>query len=79
MTDYRLRNPNLLYAARGNRPLDWRTVAILGVIAVVVTAGVVGHLAERFNAAIPDSTIAQQPGPVPAVQIATPGAARSGS
>lgn len=79
MTDYRMRNHDLLYAVRSKRALDWRTVAILGVIAVVVTVGVVGHLAERFNAATSGSAVARQPGPAPAVQIATPGAVESGS
>jgi hypothetical protein len=49
MTDYRLRNHNLLYAERDTRVLTWRNVVVFGAIAVTVTIGVIGHLSERFN------------------------------
>jgi hypothetical protein len=77
MTDYRLRNHDLLYATRGKRPLDWKAIAIFGLIAALVTIGVAGQLAERFNAATSDSAVSRQRGPAPAIQVATPGAARS--
>jgi hypothetical protein len=51
MTDYRLRNQDLLYADRRRRPVGWREFAIFGSIVLTVTAGVVGYLADRFNAA----------------------------
>jgi hypothetical protein len=78
MTDYRLRNHDLLYAPRGKPPLDRRTVVIFGMIAAVVMFGVVSHLAEKLSAA-PGSTMARQPAPAPTVQVATPGTVRPGS
>ena len=79
MTDYRLRNHDLLYAPRGKRPLDRRVIAIFGLIGAVVTFGVVNHLAEKLNAATPGFAVARQPAPAAPIQIATPGAARPGS
>ena len=51
MTDYRLRNQNLLYADAGHKPLGWRNLAIFGAITFTGSVGVVGYLMERFNAA----------------------------
>jgi hypothetical protein len=39
MTDYRLRNHDLLYAERDTRVLTWRNVVVFGAIAVTVTSG----------------------------------------
>ena len=78
MTDYRLRNRDLLYAERAPRPLTWRNLAIFGSIAVTVTVGVVSYLTDRFNAAAtgfnPTSSalVAQQKAPAPSVHLATP-------
>ena len=49
MTDYRLRNYNLLHAERDTRVLTWLNVVVFGAIAVTVTIGVDGHLSDRFN------------------------------
>jgi len=49
MTDYRLRNHDLLYAERDPQVLTWRNVVVFGAIAVTVTIGVVGHLNDRFS------------------------------
>ena len=86
MTDYRLRNEDLLYTERGPQVLTWRNVMIFGAIAVTVTIGVVGHLSDRFSAtaaglapasagAAAQQAVARQP----AVQLATPASLRSGS
>ena len=74
MTDYRLRNHNLLYAESGHPPLGWRNLAIFGSIVLTVTIGVVGYLADRFNAAgfAAPAFAAQQVAPSPAAQLATP-------
>jgi hypothetical protein len=79
VTDYRLRNHDLLYAPRGKRPLDRRSVAIFALIAAVVTFGVATHLAEKLNAATPGRAVARQPASVAPVQLATPRVARPGS
>ncbi len=69
MTDYRLRNQNLLYAGTGHKPLGWRNVAIFGAITLTVSVGVVSYLMERFNAAAigfaAPSLSAQQAAPSP--------------
>jgi hypothetical protein len=78
MTDYRVRNHDLLYADRGKRPLNWRTVLVFGAVAVTVTLGVVAHLTDRFNAAPAGFTAAQQSAPKPAMHLATPTGSRSG-
>jgi hypothetical protein len=86
MTDYRLRNHDLLYAERDTRVLTWRNVAVFGAIAVTVATGVVGHLSDRFNTTavglapaslgvVAQRTAARQP----AVHLATPASFRSGS
>ena len=86
MTDYRLRNHNLLYAERDTRVLTWRNVVVFGAIAVTVTIGVAGHLSDRFNTtaagfapasagAAAQHAAARQP----AVHLATPASLRSGS
>ena len=77
MTDYRLRNQNVLYADTGPKPLGWRSVAIFGAITFTVSVGVVGYLMERFNAAstgfAAPSMTAQQAAPSPAtVLLSTP-------
>ncbi len=86
MTDYRLRNHDLLYADRRRQPLTWRNLAIFGSIAVTVTFGVVSYLTDRFNPAgagfNPSSfgLVAQQKAaPTSAVHLATPSNGRSGS
>jgi hypothetical protein len=86
MTDYRLRNHDLLYAERDTRVLTWRNVVVFGAIAVTVTIGVAGHLSDRFNTTAagfaPASagtagqhTAARQP----AIRLATPATSGSGS
>jgi hypothetical protein len=86
MTDYRLRNRNLLYAERDTRVLTWRNVVVFGAIAVTVTTGVVGHLSDRFNTravglapaslgAVAQHAAVRQPD----VHLATPASYRSGS
>jgi hypothetical protein len=79
MTDYRLRNHELLYAPRGKRPLDGRVVVIFALIAAVVVFGVAGHLAERFNAATPGSTVTRQALRTAPVHVAAPETSGSGS
>ena len=87
MTDFRLRNHDLLYADRGRRgPPDWRYVAIFGTIGFTVAFGIVGYLTDHFNAASsgfnPSSPalVAREPAaPTPLIQIATPGPTREGS
>ena len=87
MTDYRLRNHDLLYAERDPRVLTWRNVVVFGAIAVTVTIGVVGHLNDRFSTAAAGFAPAS-PGMSaqhaaaarqPAVHLATPASFRSGS
>jgi len=79
MTDYRLRNHDLLYVPRGKRPLDRRAVAIFSLIGAVVTFFVVSHLTGAFTASAPSVATARQTAPPTPIQIATPGAARPGS
>jgi hypothetical protein len=86
MTDYRLRNHDLLYTERDPAILTWRNVVVFGAIAVTVTIGVVGHLNDRFSitaagfapasaGAAAQHAAARQP----AVHLATPASFRSGS
>ena len=49
MTDYRLRNHDLLYADSGRRPLTWKDYAIFGAIAATVVVGVISYLADHVN------------------------------
>ena len=84
MTDYRLRNQNLLYADTRHKPLGLRNLAIFGAIALTVSVGVVGYLMERFNAAgsgfAAPSLNVQRTVPSPAtVQLTTPRTTGSGS
>ena len=86
MTDYRLRNHDLLYAQRAPQPLSARNLTIFASIAVTVLFGVVSYLADRFNAAAtgfappsPDVFAQHAPAPRPAVRVATPAGSRSGS
>ena len=86
MTDYRLRNHDLLYAERAPRVLTWRNVVVFGAIAVTVTTGVVSHLSDRFNAtatgfaSASSGTVAQRAAArQPTVHLATPASFRSGS
>jgi hypothetical protein len=86
MTDYRLRNQNMLYAERGRRPLNWRNAAIFGSIAAVALLGVVSFLADRFNTtalglspAAFNQDAQQKPAAPPGRQFATPGDSRFGS
>jgi hypothetical protein len=86
MTDYRLRNHDLLSAERDPRVLTWRNVVIFGAIAVTVTTGVVGHLNDRFSitaagfAPAAARVVAQHAATrQPAVHLATPASFRSGS
>jgi hypothetical protein len=80
MTDYRLRNRDLLYADRKAEPLSWRTVAIFGAIGAVATLAVASHLTDNFNtlppgfpAAAPVMTAQQAP---PLIQFVSPAAAK---
>ena len=86
MTDYRLRNHDLLYAERDTRVLTRHNVVVFSAIAITVTIGVVGHLSDRFDTtaanlatasfeATAQHTAARQP----AVHLATPASLRSGS
>ena len=86
MTDYRLRNHDLLYAERDTRVLTLRNVVVFGAIAITVTTGVVGHLSDRFNT----TAVGLAPAPLgvaaqhaatrqPAMHLATPASLRSGS
>ena len=86
MTDYRLRNHDLLYAERDTRVLTWRNVVVFGGIAITVTTGVVGHLSDRFSttaagfaAASPGAAAQHAAARQPAVHLATPASFRSGS
>ena len=86
MTDYRLRNHDLLYAERDPRVLTWRNDAVFGAIAVTVAIGVVGHLSDRFNTtaagfATASSGVAAQQAAAqtPAIRLATPATSGSGS
>jgi len=85
MTDYRLRNHDLLYAERDLRVLTWRNVVVFGAIAVTVTIGVVGHLSDRFTTAAglapasPGAAAQHAAARQPAVHLATPANFRPGS
>ncbi|MCX7314831.1 MAG: hypothetical protein WCG92_24085 [Hyphomicrobiales bacterium] len=77
MTDYRLRNHNLLYADRARTRLNWRIVTLFGVIGATAALSVAGHLTDRF---IPGgSPIAQEASSPPAIHLATPGGSRTRS
>jgi hypothetical protein len=86
MTEYRLRNHDLLYAERDTRVLTRHNVMVFGAIAITVTIGVVGHLSDRFDTTAanlatasfgtaPQHVAARQP----AVHLATPASFRSGT
>ena len=86
MTDYRLRNHDLLYAKRDTHVLTFRNVVVFGAIAITVMTGVVGHLSDRFNTtaagfAPASSAVATQQAAArqPAVRLATPVSSASGS
>ena len=86
MTDYRLRNHDLLYAERDTRVLTWRNVVVFSAIAITVTTGVVGHLNDRFSTtaasfAPASSAVAAQHASTrqPAVRLATPATSGFGS
>lgn len=86
MTDYRLRNHDLLYADGERRSLGLRELAIFGSIVVTVTFGVVGYLADRFNAAgsgfnpsVPEIVAQQKTMPMSAAQLGEPRSSRFGS
>jgi hypothetical protein len=86
MTDYRLRNHDLLYAERAPRILTWRNVVVFGAIAITVTTGVVGHLSDRFNTtaagfatASPAMAAQHAAARKPAMNLATPTTSGSGS
>jgi hypothetical protein len=86
MTDYRLRNHDMLYAERDTRVLTWGNVVVFGAIAITVTTGVVSHLSDRFNNtaagfAPTASAVAAQHAAArqPAVHLATPASSPSGS
>jgi hypothetical protein len=82
MTDYRMRNHDLLYADPSGRVLSGRNLAIFGSIALTVTVGVASYLMDRFNPAtagfktVTPSVVAHQaptPAPMPVVQLTQPG------
>lgn len=80
MTDYRLRNRELLYADRKAEPLSWRNIAIFGAIGAVATLAVAGHLTDNFNSPLPSfpaatPVLTAQNGP-PLIQFVSPAAAR---
>jgi hypothetical protein len=82
MTDYRMRNHDLLYADRNPQSLGWRNIAIFGAIGVTVLVGVVSHLVDRFNMMPPgfpanSATVAARPAPL--IQLANPAASKFGS
>ncbi len=82
MTDYRIRNHDLLYADRAPQPLGWRNIAIFGAIGMTVLVGVVSHLADRFNMMPPgfpanSATVAARPAPL--MHLANPAASKFGS
>jgi hypothetical protein len=83
MTDYRIRNHDLLYASRKPQPLSWRNIAIFAAIGATVTFGVVGHLTDRFNTAPPGFPASAPPmlsaQRAPLIQLVTPAAAQPGS
>jgi len=84
MTDYRLRNYDLLYIERGRGTLTWRHAAIFGTIAAIALAGVAAYLTDRFNPAssgfmAAPEAYAAQPAPPADIQFARPAAAPSGS
>ena len=86
MTDYRLRNHDLLYAGRDTRVLTWRNVVVFGAITITVATGVVSHLSDRFNTtaagfAPASSAVAAQHAAArqPAIQLGTPATSGSGS
>jgi hypothetical protein len=85
MTDYRLRNHDLLYVNRGRQPLNWRILAIFGSIAVTITLGVSAYLVDQFNPAstgfnpASPALIALQPEAPAVVQLDTPATTGSGS
>ena len=85
MTDYRLRNHDLLYAERDPRVLTRRNVVVFGAIAITVTMGVVGHLSDRFDTTAANltasfgQTVQHAAARQPAVHLATPASFRSGS
>jgi hypothetical protein len=82
MTDYRIRNHDLLYADRIPRPFGWRNIAIFGAIGVTVLIGVVSHLADRFNMmppGFPAGTAAAAARPAPLIHFANPAASKFGS
>ena len=86
MTDYRLRNHDLLYAERDTRVLTWRNVVVFGAITVTVATGVVSHLSDRFNTTAAGFAPAASAGAAqhaaarqPVVHLATPANSRSGS
>jgi len=86
MTDYRLRNHDLLYAEHDPRVLTWRNVVVFGAIAVTVIIGVVGHLNDRFGTAAagfapasPEAAAQHAAARQPDVHLATPASLRSGS
>lgn len=85
MTDYRLRNHDLLSADRGFRPLGWRSVAIFGSIAATVTFSVAGYLSDRFVPATAglharSVLMAQRQTDTPPIQlVSTPGRSDSGA
>jgi hypothetical protein len=76
MTDYRMRNHDLLYADPSGRVLSGRNLAIFGSIALTVAVGVASYLTDRFNpatagfkTAAPSLLARQAPMPVPVVQL----------
>ena len=87
MTDFRMRNHDLLYADAGRRrPTDWRQVAIFGAIGFTVAFGVVSYLTDSFNAASsgfnptgPALAAQDQAAPAPLVRLARPAPTREGS
>jgi hypothetical protein len=85
MTDYRLRNHDLLYAERDRRIVTLRNVMVFGAIAVTATVGVVSHLSDRFSttaasfAPTAPSVAMHAAARLPAVRLATPARSPSGS
>ena len=82
MTDYRIRNHDLLYADRDPQPLGWRNIAIFGAIGVTVLVGVVSHLADRFNMmppGFPASAASVAARPAPLIHLANPATSKFGS
>jgi hypothetical protein len=82
MTDYRVRNHDLLYTDRSPHPLGWRNIAIFGAIGVIVLVGVVSHLADRFNMmppGFPAGSAAVAARPAPLIHLANPATSKFGS